>query len=55
KEFVFTPNAILPLPVFSQAIFSKGTVYASENSGCDKNFKIVEGGVQAQTCMHLLT
>jgi len=37
------------LPVFSQAVISKGYVYVSGNIGCDKEFKLVEGGVQAQT------
>ena len=33
----------------AQATISKGHVYASGNIGCDKDFKIVEGGVQGQT------
>ncbi|CAA7264819.1 unnamed protein product [Cyclocybe aegerita] len=49
KTFIFTPDAVPPLPAFSQAVVSGGRVYASGNIGCDKNFKIVEGGVQAQT------
>ncbi|KAF8808051.1 Endoribonuclease L-PSP, partial [Phlegmacium glaucopus] len=49
RTFVFTPDAVRPLPVFSQAVISKGHVYASGNIGCDKNFKIIDGGVQEQT------
>ncbi|KAF9486483.1 YjgF-like protein [Pholiota conissans] len=68
KIFVFTPDAVPPLPIFctiipsgnclkhtdttnaiAQAVVSKGIVYASGNIGCDSNFKLVEGGVQAQT------
>ncbi|KIM47543.1 hypothetical protein M413DRAFT_202610 [Hebeloma cylindrosporum] len=48
-SFVFTPDAVPPLPIFSQAVVSKGQVYASGNIGCDREFKLVEGGVQAQT------
>ncbi|KIJ44803.1 hypothetical protein M422DRAFT_167709, partial [Sphaerobolus stellatus SS14] len=33
----------------AQAIISRGMVYVSGNIGCDKEFKIVPGGVQAQT------
>lgn len=33
----------------AQAIVSNGTVYASGNIGCDRELKLVEGGVQAQT------
>ncbi|KAJ4002249.1 Endoribonuclease L-PSP [Lentinula boryana] len=36
------------LPIFSQAVISKGTVYVSGNIGCDKNMKIV-GDIKAQT------
>ncbi|EEB91371.1 hypothetical protein MPER_10273 [Moniliophthora perniciosa FA553] len=49
KKIVSTPEANPVLPVFSQAVISKGYVYVSGNIGCDKNFKIVEGGVKAQT------
>jgi len=48
-DVVSTSDAVPPLPTFSQAIVSKGHVYASGNIGCDKDFKIVEGGVQGQT------
>ncbi|EIM85346.1 Endoribonuclease L-PSP [Stereum hirsutum FP-91666 SS1] len=47
-EFVFTPDAVPPLPAFSQATISRGYVYVSGNIGCTKDFKIVEGGVQAE-------
>ena len=33
----------------AQAVISKGHVYASGNIGCDKNFKIADGGVKEQT------
>ncbi|KAF8971666.1 Endoribonuclease L-PSP [Flammula alnicola] len=49
KTFVFTPDAVPPLPIFSQAVVSNGQVYASGSIGCDKEFKLIEGGVQAQT------
>ncbi|OJA21660.1 hypothetical protein AZE42_11832 [Rhizopogon vesiculosus] len=49
KEIVFAPDAVPPLPVFSQAIKSKGHVYVSGNIGCTNDFLIVEGGVQGQT------
>lgn len=46
---VYTPDAVPPLPVFSQAATSGGHVYVSGNIGCTKNFKLVEGGIQAET------
>ncbi|KAG6830892.1 hypothetical protein H0H92_014043 [Tricholoma furcatifolium] len=49
KKIVFTPDAVPPLPVFSQAVISKGNVYVSGNIGCTKDLKLVEGGVQPQT------
>ncbi|KAF8518826.1 Endoribonuclease L-PSP [Hysterangium stoloniferum] len=49
KTIISTPNANPPLPVFSQAVISRGMVYVSGNIGCDKDFKLVEGGVKAQT------
>uniref|UniRef100_A0A0W0G4N7 Putative Endoribonuclease L-PSP n=1 Tax=Moniliophthora roreri TaxID=221103 RepID=A0A0W0G4N7_MONRR len=49
KKIVSTPEANPVLAVFSQAVISKGYVYVSGNIGCDKNFKVVEGGVKAQT------
>ncbi|TFK41882.1 Endoribonuclease L-PSP [Crucibulum laeve] len=49
KTFVFTSDAVPPLPTFSQAVVSRGHVYVSGNLGCTKDLKIVEGGVQAQT------
>ncbi|KAF8204011.1 Endoribonuclease L-PSP/chorismate mutase-like protein, partial [Pholiota molesta] len=33
----------------AQAVVSKGMVYASGNIGCDNHYRLVEGGVQAQT------
>ncbi|KAJ3927385.1 MAG: Endoribonuclease L-PSP [Lentinula lateritia] len=47
-EFLFTPQANPVLPVFSQAVISKGTIYVSGNIGCDKDMKIV-GDIKAQT------
>ncbi|KAJ6525752.1 Endoribonuclease L-PSP [Mycena capillaripes] len=49
KKIVFTPDAIPPMPVFSQATVAKGIVYCSGNIGCTNDFVVVEGGVQAQT------
>ncbi|KAI6010942.1 Endoribonuclease L-PSP [Pisolithus orientalis] len=49
KEVVCTPNAIPPLSVFSQAVKSKGHVYVSGCIGCDSEYLVVEGGIQAQT------
>ncbi|KJA15268.1 hypothetical protein HYPSUDRAFT_149290 [Hypholoma sublateritium FD-334 SS-4] len=46
---VYTPDAVPPLPVFSQAATSDGHVYVSGNIGCTKDFKLVEGGIQAET------
>ncbi|TFK37918.1 Endoribonuclease L-PSP [Crucibulum laeve] len=46
---VYTPDAVPPLPVFSQATISRGYVYASGNIGCTKEFKLVEGGIRAET------
>jgi enamine deaminase RidA (YjgF/YER057c/UK114 family) len=38
------------LPLYTaQAVISRGHVYVSGNIGCDKNLKVVEGGVAAQT------
>ncbi|KAH7919353.1 Endoribonuclease L-PSP [Leucogyrophana mollusca] len=49
KQVVSTPDANPPLPIFSQAVISRGHVYVSGNIGCTPDFKLVEGGVQAQT------
>ncbi|KAF9531882.1 Endoribonuclease L-PSP [Crepidotus variabilis] len=49
KKFILTEEAVPPLPVFSQAVVSKGMVYASGNIGCTKELMVVAGGVQAQT------
>lgn len=49
KEIVFSSDAVPPLSVFSQAVKSKGHVYVSGCIGCDPQYLIVEGGIQAQT------
>ncbi|KAF9451412.1 YjgF-like protein [Macrolepiota fuliginosa MF-IS2] len=49
KKIVSAPEAVPPLPVFSQAVISKGFVYLSGNIGCDNNLKVVEGGIVAET------
>ncbi|EKM84031.1 hypothetical protein AGABI1DRAFT_110627 [Agaricus bisporus var. burnettii JB137-S8] len=49
KKVVSVANALAPLPVFSQAVISNGFIYVSGNIGCDKNSKLVEGGVEAET------
>lgn len=47
---VSTPGASAPLPVFSQAVKSRGMVYVSGNIGLDPtSWKLVEGGIKAQT------
>ncbi|KII90323.1 hypothetical protein PLICRDRAFT_64339, partial [Plicaturopsis crispa FD-325 SS-3] len=47
---IYTADAVPPLPVFSQAIVSKGLVFLAGNIGCGPDHKsIIEGGVQAQT------
>ena len=49
-QVVRAPDAVPPLPVFSQAVISKGHVYVSGNIGCAPGSQsLVEGGVQAQT------
>ncbi|TEB38622.1 Endoribonuclease L-PSP [Coprinellus micaceus] len=48
-QYVFTEEAMPPLPVFSQATVSKGFVFASGNIGITKEWKLVEGGVKEQT------
>ncbi|KXN88884.1 hypothetical protein AN958_06754 [Leucoagaricus sp. SymC.cos] len=53
KKIVSTADATPPLPVFSQAVIANGFVYVSGNIGCDKQFKLAEGGVQAETRMAL--
>jgi reactive intermediate/imine deaminase len=52
-QIVSTPNALPPLPSFSQAVISKGHVYVSGNIGLAEltdatNFKLAEGGVKGQ-------
>lgn len=49
KNIVFTPEALPPLPSFSQAVISGDRVYASGNIGCTREWKLVEGGVRGQT------
>ncbi|EAU92592.1 hypothetical protein CC1G_06603 [Coprinopsis cinerea okayama7 len=49
SQIVKSEEALPPLPVFSQAIVSKGTVYASGNIGITREWKLVEGGIKAQT------
>lgn len=47
---VYTPDAVPPMPVFSQASISRGYVYVSGNIGVLHDLKtIVDGGVQPQT------
>ncbi|KAI0342302.1 Endoribonuclease L-PSP [Trametopsis cervina] len=48
-EIVFAADAVPPLPVFSQAVISRGTVYASGSIGCNPDLTLVEGGIPAQT------
>ncbi|PAV19416.1 Endoribonuclease L-PSP [Pyrrhoderma noxium] len=49
-KVVYTPEAVPPLPVFSQATISRGYVYVSGTIGILHDLKtIVPGGVQAQT------
>jgi len=52
-QIVSTPDAFPPLPTFSQAVISKGHVYASGNIGLAEltdatNFKLAEGGIKGQ-------
>ncbi|KAF7322475.1 YjgF-like protein [Mycena chlorophos] len=49
KKIIFTPDALPVMPVFCQAAVSNGVVYVSGNIGCDRDFKVVEGGIKAQT------
>lgn len=49
KEIVYSSDAIPPLSVFSQAVKSRGHVYISGSIGCDSEYLVVEGGIQAQT------
>jgi len=53
-QIISTPDALPPLPTFSQAVISKGHVYVSGNIGFDElidatHFKLAEGGVKGQT------
>ncbi|KZT20117.1 YjgF-like protein [Neolentinus lepideus HHB14362 ss-1] len=49
KKVISTPDAVPPLPAFSQAMVSDGKVYASGSVGCDKDFKLTPGGIKPQT------
>ncbi|KAJ8518782.1 hypothetical protein ONZ45_g4214 [Pleurotus djamor] len=49
RKIIFTEEANPPLPIYSQAVVSNGVVYASGNIGCDRDLKLVDGGVQGQT------
>ncbi|TFK53451.1 YjgF-like protein [Heliocybe sulcata] len=49
KKTISTPDAVPPLPAFSQAVVSDGKVYCSGSVGCDKDFKLVPGGIKPQT------
>ncbi|KAL9716394.1 hypothetical protein Ac2012v2_000841 [Leucoagaricus gongylophorus] len=49
KQQVFSPEANPPLPVYSQAIISKGFVFVSGNVGHDHNLKLYEGGIRVET------
>ncbi|KAF9004810.1 Endoribonuclease L-PSP [Cyathus striatus] len=49
KQIVYTPEAVPALPVFSQAVISDGRVFLSGTIGCTKEFKLVDGGIKAQT------
>ncbi|KAJ3569733.1 hypothetical protein NP233_g4854 [Leucocoprinus birnbaumii] len=49
KQKVFSPEANPPLPVYSQAIISKGFVFVCGNVGHDRNLKLYEGGIKVET------
>ena len=47
---VYTPDAAQPMPVFSQAVISRGYVYVSGNIGCLPDLSgLVSDDVQEQT------
>ncbi|KLO07706.1 YjgF-like protein [Schizopora paradoxa] len=49
-QIVYTPDATPTLPVFSQAVISRGHVYVSGTVGCIDDLKtLAPGGVQAET------
>ncbi|KAH8978582.1 Endoribonuclease L-PSP [Lactarius hatsudake] len=48
KKIIFTEEALPPFPIFSQAVVSNGTVYASGNIGINRESKLV-GDVKEQT------
>ncbi|KAL4062347.1 Endoribonuclease L-PSP [Scleroderma citrinum] len=49
KVIVLAPDAVPPLPVFSQAVISGGNVYVSGCIGCDDEYNVVGGGIHQQT------
>ncbi|KAH8104588.1 YjgF-like protein [Cristinia sonorae] len=53
KQTIISPDAIPCLPVFAHACISDGKVYVSGSIGCDRNHKVVPGGVKAQTLVAL--
>ncbi|KAH6916691.1 Endoribonuclease L-PSP/chorismate mutase-like protein [Coprinopsis sp. MPI-PUGE-AT-0042] len=48
-QVVRSQEAVPPIPVFSQAVVSKGIVYASGSIGVTADWKLVEGGIKEQT------
>ncbi len=49
-QIVHAPDALPSLPVFSQAVISRGHVYVSGTVGCLNDLTtLVPGGVQAET------
>ncbi|KAN0128789.1 Endoribonuclease L-PSP/chorismate mutase-like protein [Lactarius tabidus] len=48
KKIISTDQALPPLPVYSQAVVSNNTVYASGNIGINRESKLV-GDVKEQT------
>ncbi|TFK30226.1 Endoribonuclease L-PSP [Coprinopsis marcescibilis] len=48
-QVVFSEGALPPLPVFSQAVISRGLVFASGNIGITREGTLVEGGIKGQT------
>ncbi|EKM84032.1 hypothetical protein AGABI1DRAFT_110628 [Agaricus bisporus var. burnettii JB137-S8] len=49
KQVVFSPEANPPLPFYSQAISSNGFVFVAGNIGCDRDTKLLEGGIRVET------
>jgi 2-iminobutanoate/2-iminopropanoate deaminase len=48
-QFFHTDEAHPVLPIFSQAVISRGLIYLSGNIGCTQELKLVEGGIKEQT------